>query len=149
MKKKIFEIFLGVILAVLPLLSLAQVTGPNECCRLVRDFGAIDPACVRGSVVGPRDGICNVRGGITVATDSWSQCCVMNTITNITNWLFYAFLGVVIILAVWIAFSFLTAGGDPEKVKSTREKVLYLVIAVVVAAVARLLPGFIERIVAG
>lgn len=62
---------------------------------------------------------------------------LVNSIFNILFWALIVLAGIFIIMA---AFSYLTAGGDPEKVKTANQKVIYAAVAVVVAVLARAIP---------
>lgn len=59
---------------------------------------------------------------------------------TIVNWLFYLLIIAAIIFVLVAAFRYLTAGGDPEKVKAAGNTLLYAAIAVVVALIAKGLP---------
>lgn len=66
---------------------------------------------------------------------------VENTITFITNWLFAIFLIVAVWFFIWAGFTFVTANGDTEKVNKARNQVMYGVIGVLVAVMAKGLVG--------
>ena len=74
---------------------------------------------------------------------------VMDAIDNITNWAFTILMAVAALFIIFAAFEFITAKGEPEKVKSAREYVLYALVGVVVALLARGLVQLIETIVRG
>ena len=65
---------------------------------------------------------------------------LIDSIFNIMFWLLIVLAGVFII---WAAFNYLTAGGDPEKVKVANQKVIYAAVAVVVAVLAKAIPTVI------
>jgi heme/copper-type cytochrome/quinol oxidase subunit 2 len=62
---------------------------------------------------------------------------LIGTIFNILFWLLIVLASVFIIIA---AFTYLTAGGDPEKIKTANQKVIYAAVAVVVAVLAKGIP---------
>lgn len=68
---------------------------------------------------------------------------------NIVNWAFYLLIILTIIFVLVAAFKYLTAGGDPEKVKSAGSTLLYAAVAVVVALIAKGLPLIINSFVGG
>ena len=74
---------------------------------------------------------------------------VMDALDNITNWAFTILMAVAALFIIFAAFEFITAKGEPEKVKSAREYVLYALVGVVVALLARGLVQLIETIVTG
>lgn len=67
---------------------------------------------------------------------------VETTIGVLTNWFFAIFLIVAVWFFIWAGFNFLTANGDTEKVSKARNQVLYGVIGVLIAALAKGLVGF-------
>ena len=70
-----------------------------------------------------------------------------NTIVGLIDWLFVALLLAATIFIVLAAFQFATGGGDATKVSEARQKLLYAIIAVVVAAFAKGIPVVIKAIV--
>jgi phosphoglycerol transferase MdoB-like AlkP superfamily enzyme len=80
--------------------------------------------------------------GYTVAPESD----IWEVLDRITNWLFSILLVVAVIFIIIAAFQFITAGGDPTKVASARNWVLYALIGVAVALLARGLVTFVSRI---
>jgi len=71
---------------------------------------------------------------------------VMSVLNNITNWLFAILLIVAAIAIIIAAFTFVTAQGDPEKVKTARQFVIYALIGVLVAILARGLVALVGKI---
>lgn len=61
-------------------------------------------------------------------------------INQIFNILFWLLIVLAALFIIWAAFSYLTAGGDPEKVKVANQKVIYAAVAVVVAVLAKAIP---------
>lgn len=71
-----------------------------------------------------------------------------NTILwNIVDWMFYLLLVVAALFLIIAAFMFVTASGDPDKIKTARNFVMYAIIGVLVAFAARGLVAFAQRIV--
>jgi Type IV secretion system pilin len=70
-------------------------------------------------------------------------------ICTIINWAFWLFIVASIIFTLGAAFKYLTAAGDPEKVKSAGASLLYVVIAIVVALLAKGLPLIISSFIGG
>ena len=65
----------------------------------------------------------------------------------IVNWVFYIFWMLVGVFILWAAFDYLMAGGDPKKTESAKNKLIYAVIAVVIALLSTglktILSGFL------
>lgn len=70
-------------------------------------------------------------------------------ICTIINWFFWLLIVLTIIFVLVAAFKYLTAGGDPEKVKSAGSTLLYAAIAVVVALIAKGLPLIVSSFIGG
>ena len=62
---------------------------------------------------------------------------IWSTIGAITNWLFIILLIGAVIIIIIAAWTFLTAGGDTEKTKKARDYIIYALIAIVVAFLAK------------
>ena len=67
-------------------------------------------------------------------------------ITKIVNILVALLIAVAAIFIVVAAFGYLTAGGDDEKVKSAKQKLVYAVVAIVVALLAFALPKLVVNL---
>ena len=67
----------------------------------------------------------------------------------IINWLFYLLLVAAVVFVLIAAFKYLTAAGDPEKVKSAGSTLLYAAIAVVVALIAKGIPLIASSFIGG
>jgi hypothetical protein len=70
-------------------------------------------------------------------------------ICSIINWVFWIIIVLSIIFTLVAAFRYLTAAGDPEKVKRAGATLLYVVVAVVVALLAKGLPLLISSFIGG
>lgn len=70
---------------------------------------------------------------------------VMKTLVNIADWLFAILMIIAVIFLVLGALQYITAAGDPEKVKLAGEKVKWALIGVIVALLARGLVSLIEK----
>jgi cytochrome bd-type quinol oxidase subunit 2 len=62
---------------------------------------------------------------------------VENAINNVMNWFFVIVLIIAVIFLLWAGFLFITAGGDPDKVNTARQNVMYAMVGVAVAVLAR------------
>lgn len=72
---------------------------------------------------------------------------ILNTasVCAVIGWIFWLLLMMSIIFTLVAAFRYLTAAGDPEKVKRAGATLLYVVIAVVVALLAKGFPFIISN----
>jgi hypothetical protein len=65
---------------------------------------------------------------------------VLNTVCIVFDWAFYFLVALAVIFIIVAAFKYLTAAGDPEKVKGAGSTLLYAAVAVGVALLARAVP---------
>ncbi len=65
---------------------------------------------------------------------------VLNTVCVVFDWAFYFLVALAVIFIIVAAFKYLTAAGEPEKVKSAGSTLLYAAVAVGVALLARAVP---------
>lgn len=68
-------------------------------------------------------------------------------IDTITNWVFAVFVAIAVIYIVLAAFQFVTGGGKPEEVSGARQKLIYAVIGIAIALLARALPLVLRNII--
>jgi hypothetical protein len=94
------------------------------------------PLLAAAQITGPASG-----GAPTVGITSLSA--VGSSLCAITGWLFYFLIIVAVIFIIFAAFKYLTAGGEPEKVKSASHMLLYAAIAIVVGIIAKAVPGLV------
>ena len=73
---------------------------------------------------------------------------LLAVLNALIDWLFVLLLITATIFIILAAFQFITGGGDATKVSEARQKLLYAIIAVVVAAFAKGIPVVIKAIVA-
>lgn len=65
---------------------------------------------------------------------------VLQLLCTVFAWAFYFLIVLAVIFVIVAAFKYLTASGDPEKVKSAGATLLYAAIAIGVALLARAVP---------
>ena len=68
---------------------------------------------------------------------------VVNTIQTLIDWLFYILILAAVVVIIMAAYNFLTAAGDPDKVSKARNYIIYALIALVVAFLARAIVNWI------
>jgi len=84
-----------------------------------------------------------------LAQNNWENLNVETTLTSIVNWLVTISFIIAALFIVLAAFTFITAGGDPEKINTARNQVLYALIGVAVALLAWGLVALIKSKVGG
>ena len=72
---------------------------------------------------------------------------VIDIINTILNFIWPVFIGVAVIFFLVAAFIFVTANGDPGKIGSARQALLWGVIGIVVGGIAFSLPFLVQNTV--
>lgn len=136
------KILLGLVLMsllvglVVPMLAFAQA--PTQC-NMRRD-----PDSILGGNCPAPPGTADFDvdyGGVRGA-----MCCLFSTILYVVDWLFMALMIVVVILILFGAFTLVTASGSEDGVKRGRDYIIFALIGVAVALLARALPYLIRSI---
>jgi len=73
-------------------------------------------------------------------------CCLLDTIYTVTNWIFAGVVALVVIFVLIGAFNLLTAAGNPEKIKSGRDYIIYAAVGMFVALLAKAIPAIVKAI---
>ena len=157
MRKILPLLVLGSFLMVLfvPILVSAQsLTGPVECCKLKRAITLEGAPYAKDTIVGIENNM-TLGSGVgqcpfgtsSVAVTQWGMFCILNSIYTVTDWAFIILVLVTVLFIIIGAFTFLLAGGDPEKAKAGQSYILYAVIAIVVALLAKAVPSIVRAVV--
>ncbi len=132
--KKIFPalVLIGLgLLVFVPIQVTAQTEGVLEGCMLTED----------AAVVG--ECITNATCTFDVISDC-GICCFLQTLYKITDWFFVILLAIAGIYVVMGAMNLLMSGGDPSKVASGRQYVIYAIIGLIVGFLARAIPAIVK-----
>lgn len=78
---------------------------------------------------------------------AWGELDVMTVLEKVTNSLFAILLIVAAIAIIIAAYYFVTAAGDPDKTKKARDFVLYALVGVLIAFIAKGLVYLVDTIV--
>ncbi|MCX6789612.1 MAG: pilin [Candidatus Gribaldobacteria bacterium] len=90
---------------------------------------------------------CGGTAAGAIAIEGWGIVCLLNTVYNVTNWIFYLMMIGVVILFVIAAAMFMMSSGDAEKTKKAKNMMVYAIIGLVIALVAKLVPSVVKLIV--
>jgi hypothetical protein len=157
---------LGIIIVliglILPLIGFTQQV--ISCCKLVRTIKYEDVTynsgiwvsesattktdeCAPGAPVITTT--CPTTGTATTSciTADWGTLCLINVVARVTNWVTYISLAVVAVMVIVGALTLTTAAGDPEKVKSGKNYILFAVVGLIIAILSRAIPAVAARIV--
>jgi hypothetical protein len=160
--KSIFLVLFSLLsLILLPGLAFAQ---PVECCKLTHDFEfeGISYNMPSSGYLWVREntGTCDTTGvtsqcRTTPGTQSsncytakWGILCLLNTVMTVTDWVFYALIVITAFLVILGGFTIATAGGDPSRVDTGKNYILYAMIGLAVALLSRAIPAMVKGLVA-
>ena len=131
--RKILSILILMSLLVLPVVASAQVA---DSCRLRHNLAEPwnNNRCTLGANVNE------------TSTKAWGMCCMLDAVYTATDWVFAALVVVVGLLVAWGGVNIATAGGAPEKVSTGRNYILYALIGLAVALLAKALPSLVEAL---
>jgi len=164
MRKKILSTILFIILLIILGFSFGGIAKGeekiSECCELrhsIRMGGVLwEKGCV---VAAPEDtnpwcdtnnnGINDAEGGDGVFvdfTEDWASMCLIDTIMTATDWTFYILLLISVVIIIFGAFTYMTSGGNSDKINKAKGIIVYAVIGIIVALLARLVPSIVNFI---
>ena len=147
--KRIFLIaatFLLVSVIVIPAVSLAQ-DSPLRCCKLNREVKFEGVTYNKNDRAGSGGvGTCTLTGGEYKETKSWTLVCLLSTIIVVTDWIFAFAIGLVSLLVIFGAYTITTAAGDPTKMKSGRNYIMYALLGFVLALFSKAIPDLVTAL---
>lgn len=148
--KKIFSILVLTTMLAAPALALAQ--GPGQGIPA----GYSEGGCtMKHEVRGCIEGMTFQEGGETTETDCGKDdeecyveaCCLLDMVYTIADWIFVILLVVAALFIIWGAFQFVLSGGDPEKVTTARNKLIWALVGIIVAFISRGLVRIVAQII--
>ncbi len=83
--------------------------------------------------------------GAAASEEDLPDADVIDTLENIADWLYYILLGAAVVFIVIGGIYYATAQGDPEKIKKAGNSILYALVGVVVASLAKGLVTLIQK----
>ena len=163
MKKILIFLSLITVLAG-PAIALAQpiqTTSPD--CDVEHDLGSYSACCVTitrerdaGDPPGPptvTEEVCMEEGDNTADwmdeyEEDFAPCCLIDKVLTVGDYIFVAILVVAILIILLAGWTFLTAAGSPDKVGKARNYLIYGIIGIAVAFLARVLVKVVAAIMA-
>jgi drug/metabolite transporter (DMT)-like permease len=147
--RKIFA-FLTVLTLVVSLIpifsaSAAGEEGPPQCCKLRRAVSIDGSPASAGAYVG-ETASSECVSPVTFPTTKWGLYCTINTLNTVTDYIFIVLIAVVMIFVIMGAFNILMSNGDPEKVKTGQNYIVYAAAGLAVALLARAVPALVKTI---
>lgn len=74
---------------------------------------------------------------------------ILRVLNTLVNWMFAILMILAVIFIFYAAYLYLTAGGDPEKVKSATRQLIFAAVAIAVALVAQGVRFVVEQLLRG
>jgi hypothetical protein len=129
--KKAISIISLVFIAGMVLFPLAdaQAVGPPSGCEIRRDLGIEECS----------EGTCDFAG-----EDACGMCCLLQTIYNITDWVFTVMVALATVYVIWGAIKILTAGDSKEDVEKGRKFIMYAALGLLVGFLAKAVPQVVK-----
>jgi hypothetical protein len=87
------------------------------------------------------------RANCTFSYGDCPTCCVLNSLYNVTDVIFFILLGLAAIYVILGAMNLLMSAGDPSKVSSGRNYIMYAMIGLMLTFLARAVPAVVRGIV--
>ena len=103
-----------------------------------------------GDLLGSTKNFCNLKGEktlIQVESQEWGTVCLLNAIYNVTNWIFFFFLAIAILIGVIAGYYFMTSAGDERKLGTAKTMLTYMAVGLIVAAIAKVLPTLVRTVI--
>ena len=131
---------------------------PSNCFRGVCTGPCVSsPVCQTASFLsatGWANGVCSSDVCVeaspqSVPTGPTTGAEFINIVENITDWLFIGLLILAVVFFILAGFQFLTQGGDPSAMSQARQKLVWMVVAIIVATLAKAIPTAISSITGG
>lgn len=146
MKKILPALVLISLLAVLVVpMVVSAVDKPPECCKLKRQIEIEGTTCAADSIVGSTGGYCPI-GSISCGSPYWGMYCLLNTLYNITDWIFVILVGLAAIFVIMGALTIMMAAGSPEKLTTGRNYIMFAALGLLVGFLAKAVPGIVRMI---
>jgi hypothetical protein len=95
-----------------------------------------------------KDGIIDAADSpVTFQTPDWGMICFVNTVGTITNWIFYVMTAIAVLLFVYGGITYMIALGDPEKASKGGRIIIYAIIGLIIALVAKIVPNIVTTLI--
>ncbi len=113
----------------------AQVTTTTQ--------GPLEKCTIRANGVGMTECPASTEC-IFASNDKCGVCCLLNALYNVTDWFFVIIVALAGIFVVIGAMTLLMSAGDPSKVSSGRNYIMYAIIGLIVGFLAKAIPSIVR-----
>jgi hypothetical protein len=74
---------------------------------------------------------------------------VTNAVVVVVNWMIGIFWVLAVAFVIWAAFLYLTGGGDEDKIKTAKQKLIFAIVAAVIALLATGIRVIVRNLITG
>ncbi len=124
---------LAVLVVPLAISAQAEMTEVTKC-TLSHDFSAWT------KVECPASGDCPFDS----TTYDCPTCCLLDALYTVTDWIFAALIALAGIFIIWGGVLIVMSGGAPEKVTAGRQNIVWAIIAIMIALLAKAIPVIVK-----
>ena len=131
--KRILSIFLTLSFLLVPLALFAQADELASGCDVTSDAGSNLSICDEGACEFEDDENCAI-------------CCLFSGLYTIRDWIFSGVMVIATIMVIFGAFTITTAGGDPSKLSTGRNYILYAMVGFAIALLSAAIPNIVKAL---
>jgi len=123
-------------------------SGPNACCKISHQITINGITCSAGNTIAPTlsDFLACGDSASNYCPKSeqyWSSFCIINTVLNIGQYIFYIAIVLSFLFVTYAAFLMSSAYGDPQKLNQGRQTLIFALIGFTVALLGKFLPNLV------
>jgi len=120
-------------------------SGPNACCTISHQITINGNTCSAGQSVAATSSDTSACGGnyCPQSAEYWSSFCIINTVLNIGQYIFYIAIALSFLFVTYAAFLMSSAYGDPQKLNQGRQTLIFALIGFMVALLGKFLPNLV------
>jgi hypothetical protein len=144
-QKKILSFFIIFFFFSFLTIFASEVTvpsGPNACCKISHKITINGNTCQAGQTVAATSGDATPCEGIYCNNSAqyWSSFCIINTVLNIGQYIFYFAIALSFLFISYAAFLMASAYGDPKKMNQGKQTLIFALIGFAISLLGKFLP---------
>ena len=144
-------ILLSVLFVSVSVVSAADIDKPLNCCILRSDVTLDGIDYYKDDTVGDGED-CFLEGvdvGPDEETKQWGLVCLLGSIGGVSRWVFIILMVVAPLMIIIGAYFIVTAGTDPEKVKTGKNYIIWAAVGLLVGLFSNSIPNFVASLITG
>jgi len=130
--------------------SAVDINQPLNCCILKSDVDmGSGETYNKGDTVGNEE-VCSLTGEVADnITKEWGLVCLLGSVGSVAHWVFIVLMVTVPLMIMLGAYNIVTAGAEPEKVKTGKNYIIWATVGLLVGLFANAIPNFIASLISG